>query len=128
MTPPKSPRQHHLRSDEHSIERSLKNHLTYTGGKTVSSATGRDWFDTTAHTVRDHLIERWVETVETYNQKDPKRLYYLSLEFLIGRTLSNAAHNLDIEPQVRDELEMTMALTGCRTLPEVGADKVLVSN
>ncbi len=105
MTPPKSPRQHHLRSDEHSIERSLTNHLTYTGGKTRTSATDRDWFDTSAHTVRDHLIERWVETVETYNQKDPKRLYYLSLEFLIGRTLSNAAHNLDIEPQVRDGLK-----------------------
>ncbi len=105
MTARKSPRQHHLRSDEHSIECSLKNHLTYTGGKTPSSATGRDWFDTTAHTVRDHLIERWVETVETYNQKDPKRLYYLSLEFLIGRTLSNAALNLDIEPQVRDGLK-----------------------
>ena len=104
-TPPKSPRQHHLRHDEHSIEKSLTNHLTYTGGKTRKSATGRDWFDTAAHTVRDHLIERWVETVGNYDDKDPKRLYYLSLEFLIGRTLSNAAHNLDIEPQLREGLK-----------------------
>lgn len=101
---PKSPRQNFVRSDDHSIEDSLKNHLIYTEGKNSASATGRDWYNTTAHTVRDHLIERWVETVSDYSKQDPKRIYYLSLEFLIGRTLGNAALNLGIEPAVRDGL------------------------
>ncbi|MBU3736243.1 MAG: glycogen/starch/alpha-glucan phosphorylase [Methylobacterium sp.] len=101
---PKSPRQNFVRSDDHSIEDSLKNHLIYTEGKNSTSATERDWYNTTAHTVRDHLIERWVETVSDYNTQDPKRVYYLSLEFLIGRTLGNAALNLGIEPAVRDGL------------------------
>ncbi len=100
-----SPRQRHLHRDEHSLEQSLANHLTYTEGKTRKSATGRDWYNTAAHTVRDHLIERWVETVDDYHEQDPKRVYYLSLEFLIGRTLSNAAHNLDIDPSLRDGLK-----------------------
>jgi len=101
----KSPRQHHLHNDEHSIEKSLANHLIFTGGKSQDFATPRDWYDTAAHTVRDHLIERWVETVGNYDEQDPKRVYYLSLEFLIGRTLSNAAHNLDIEQPVREALK-----------------------
>jgi len=100
----KSPRQHYLRSDEHSIEKALTNHLVYTEGKNVPSATGRDWYNTAAHTVRDHLIERWVNTVDDYSKQDPKRVYYLSLEFLIGRTLGNAALNLGIEPELRDAL------------------------
>ncbi len=102
----KPPEQKFLCSDQHSIEHALVNHLIYTSGKTPDAATGRDWFDTCAHTVRDHLIERWVRTVGVYRDKAPKRLYYLSLEFLIGRTLSNAAHNLDIEPQVREGLRV----------------------
>ena len=100
-----SPRQYPLNSEEHSIDKSLANHLIYTSGRHAEAATTRDWYETTSHTVRDHLIERWVETVETYYDKDPKRVYYLSLEFLIGRMLSNAALNLGIDGQVRDGLK-----------------------
>jgi len=99
-----SPRQYALNAEEHSIDNSLANHLIYTSGRHADAATTRDWYETTAHTVRDHLIERWVGTVENYYDKDPKRVYYLSLEFLIGRMLSNAALNLGIHGQVRDGL------------------------
>ncbi|MDO8465036.1 MAG: glycogen/starch/alpha-glucan phosphorylase [Gallionella sp.] len=88
------------RSDQNSIEHSLTNHLMYTVGKSVKAATGHDWYDTAAHTVRDHLIERWTHTVDNNLEQDPKRIYYLSMEFLIGRTLSNAALNLGIEPSL----------------------------
>ena len=93
-----------LRSDQNSIEHSLSNHLMYTVGKSVKAASEHDWYDTAAHTVRDHLIERWSRTVESYCEQDIKRVYYLSLEFLIGRTLSNAALNLGIEPLLREGL------------------------
>ncbi|MBI5439135.1 MAG: glycogen/starch/alpha-glucan phosphorylase [Nitrosomonadales bacterium] len=89
------------RSDQNSIENSLTNHLMYTVGKSVKAATGHDWYDTSAHTVRDHLIERWTHTVDNNLEQDPKRIYYLSMEFLIGRTLSNAALNLGVEPSLR---------------------------
>ncbi len=94
-----------LRSDKYSIEHSLTNHMMYTEGKSAKAATGRDWYDAAAHAVRDHLIERWSQTVENNYGQDPKRVYYLSLEFLIGRTLSNAAINLGIEPSLREGLQ-----------------------
>lgn len=82
----------------------LQNHLLYSIFKTDEVATPRDWYSSTAYTVRDHVIERWVKTVEAYAEQDPKRVYYLSLEFLIGRMLSNAALNLGVDDEVRDGL------------------------
>jgi starch phosphorylase len=93
-----------MHSDEQALDNSLASHLTYTCGKTSVGATMRDWYDASSHTVRDFLIERWVKTVDAYHDEDPKRVYYLSLEFLIGRTLSNAAHNLGVENPVREGL------------------------
>ncbi|MBI5450223.1 MAG: glycogen/starch/alpha-glucan phosphorylase [Gammaproteobacteria bacterium] len=103
-TPKNYTYKHFLRSDQHSIEHSLTNHLMYTIGKSVKVATGRDWYDAAAHAVRDHLIERWSRTVDNHYEQDPKRVYYLSMEFLIGRTLSNAALNLGIAPSLREGL------------------------
>jgi starch phosphorylase len=85
-------------------KQALQNHLVYSIFKTDEVATPRDWYSTTAYTVRDHVIDRWVKTVEAYGEQDPKRVYYLSLEFLIGRMLSNATLNLGVAPQVRDGL------------------------
>lgn len=88
-----------------SFEQALSNHLLYSEGKSPKSATGRDWYEASAHAVRDRLIEGWSKTVDANNEQDPKRVYYLSLEFLIGRTLSNASLNMGIEPQLREGLK-----------------------
>lgn len=90
------------------IAQSLQNHLTFSSFKTSEAATARDWYDAASYTVRDHVVERWIKTAESYYQDNPKRVYYLSLEFLIGRMLSNAALNLDIN----DELKEGMASLG----------------
>ena len=87
------------------FERMLTNHLVYSEGKSVKTATDRDWFEAAAHSVRDQLIEKHLQTTDKCEQQDPKRLYYLSLEFLIGRTLSNAALNLGIEQPLRESLK-----------------------
>jgi len=87
-----------------SAKEALQNHMVYSIFKTKEIATPRDWYSTTAYTVRDHVIERWVKTIEAYTENDPKRIYYLSLEFLIGRMLSNAALNLGVNAEIRESL------------------------
>jgi len=95
----------YLGVDTDSLRTSLTNRLTYTVGKDQFTATERDWFHSTSYAVRDRLIERWMETMRSYYHQDAKRVYYLSLEFLIGRTLSNSLLNLDIEPACREALK-----------------------
>ncbi|HEY0907428.1 MAG TPA: glycogen/starch/alpha-glucan phosphorylase, partial [Methylophilus sp.] len=87
------------------IPQALHNHLMFSIGKSNSWATTRDWYQTTAFTVRDHLMGRWVKTRDAYREANTKRVYYLSLEFLIGRMLSNAALNLGIAPELSAGLQ-----------------------
>src|SRR5690606_8961033 len=61
-------------------------------------------FTAAAPTVRDRLVERWRATRQKYQEAHPKRVTYLSLEFLMGRTLSNAVLNLDMEESLRAAL------------------------
>jgi starch phosphorylase len=86
------------------IQVSLADHLIYSNSKYPISATTRDWFQTAAYTVRDRLVERWMETMQRYYEQDAKRTYYLSLEFLMGRTLSNAMLNLGMDEQCKAAL------------------------
>ena len=51
-----------------------------------------------ARSVRDILAQRWIKTQRTYDQENPKRIYYLSMEFLIGRSLTNNVMNLMLHP------------------------------
>ncbi|MFA6922446.1 MAG: glycogen/starch/alpha-glucan phosphorylase, partial [Gallionella sp.] len=104
-TPKKSKSAPLDRSDPLVFQRMLSNHLIYSEGKSTRTATDRDWFEASAHAVRDQLIEKHLLTTEKCVEQDPKRLYYLSLEFLIGRTLSNAALNLGIEQPLREGLK-----------------------
>jgi starch phosphorylase len=61
-------------------------------------ATPRAQFEAISRAVRDVLAERWVHTQETYAKQDPKRVYYISMEFLIGRSLANNVMNLLLDP------------------------------
>ena len=63
-----------------------------------SVAGGRERFEAAARSVRDVLSQRWLETEQTYDRLNPKRIYYLSMEFLIGRSLSNNVNNLRLDP------------------------------
>ena len=80
-------------------------HLRYTVAKSERTATVRDQYTAFSHAIRDRLIERWIETQDTYHRKNVRRLYYLSLEFLIGRLLGNNVINLKLENQCHDALE-----------------------
>ena len=65
-------------------------------GKDTSAATDRDWFVATAHTIRDRIIYHWLAAERANNAKGNKRIYYLSVEFLIGRLLSDVLCNLGL--------------------------------
>ncbi|HYE00137.1 MAG TPA: glycogen phosphorylase, partial [Alphaproteobacteria bacterium] len=78
--------------------------LVYSVGKDKQSATARDWYTSAALAVRDRVVDRWMDTTRAYYQQDVKRVYYLSLEFLIGRLLSNGLVNLQVMDAVRQAL------------------------
>ena len=88
-----------------SVYQSLGHRLVYSVGKDNAMATTRDWFYATAYMTRDQLIERWMQTMRSYYVTDAKRVYYLSMEFLMGRTLMNSLLNLAIEEPCKAALE-----------------------
>src|SRR4030067_527496 len=83
------------------VQQSMTNHLIFSVGKDTITATDRDWFFTLAHVVRERLTERWMATMRRYYNNDAKRVYYLSMEFLIGRSLINGVLNIGFAEEVR---------------------------
>uniref|UniRef100_A0A8C3S1L6 Alpha-1,4 glucan phosphorylase n=1 Tax=Chelydra serpentina TaxID=8475 RepID=A0A8C3S1L6_CHESE len=79
------------------VRKSFNRHLHFTLVKDRNVATPRDYFFALAHAVRDHLVGRWIRTQQRYYERDPKRIYYLSLEFYMGRTLQNTMVNLGMQ-------------------------------
>lgn len=83
----------------------FKHHLKYTLVDDKFSATRMDHFISLALSVRDHLVNRWLQTQQSYYENDVKRVYYLSMEFLIGRLLTNNLINLGIYDEYKLALD-----------------------
>jgi starch phosphorylase len=79
--------------------------LTYDLGKSRLGARDRDWFIATALAVRDRIVDRWIDLTRATYQSGAKQVYYLSLEFLIGRLLRDNVSNLNLLPTLREALE-----------------------
>ncbi len=84
------------RMDANALRLSFLNHIHYTRAKDEFSATEHDKYLALAYTVRDRMVERWSKTQQAYYNEDVKRVYYLSLEFLLGRLLLHNIVNLNI--------------------------------
>jgi len=72
-------------------------HLIFDNVRDMKTTDARDRFEAIARSVRDVLSQRWILTENTYNRVNPKRIYYLSMEFLIGRSLANNITNLFLD-------------------------------
>src|ERR1700747_1510499 len=73
-------------------------HLLFDNIVDASHVTLRERFEAVARSVRDVLSQRWIRTAQSYERENPKRIYYLSIEFLLGRSLANNLTNLMLDP------------------------------
>ncbi len=80
-------------------------HMRYTLAKGMGHDTPRDQYTAFANVVRDRIVERWINTAEEYHRQNTKRVYYMSLEFLMGRLLGNNVINLKADQLCREALE-----------------------
>jgi starch phosphorylase len=87
------------------VIKSFLEHMEYTLGKDKYTALPRDVFNALSYAVRDRLIERWLDTQQAYYNEDPKRVYYVSMEFLMGRSLENSLMNLELLDDFRNAIE-----------------------
>jgi starch phosphorylase len=103
--------------DVAALRRAVIAKLTYSVGKDPIVARPRDWFVAVALTVRDRIVERWFPTTRAMYAKGGKRVYYLSLEFLIGRLLLDSLNNLGLTEPMRAALaELGVDLEGLRKI------------
>ena len=99
------------------LKASVLAELTYSVGKIPEVATSRDWYLAVAFATRDLIVERWMKSTNAVYADGRKRVYYLSLEFLIGRLLFDAMTNLGIAEPMEEALkELGVSLTELRRI------------
>ena len=91
-----------LRTDKEGFKRSIATKLAYSIGKDPQTATRYDWYCALCLVLRDRLLSRWHDTQERIRTAGSRKVYYLSLEFLMGRGMTNAAVNLDLDHDLRE--------------------------
>ncbi len=73
--------------------------------KKISEATDQEVFQAVSYTVKDVIIDHWLASQQTYDEKDPKTVFYMSMEFLMGRALGNNLINLTAYKEVKEALD-----------------------
>ncbi len=91
----------HTAKNNGSLRDSFANHIKYSLFKDKYSTTKLDLYKGIALSIRDRLVEKWVQTQQAYYKNDVKRVYYLSMEYLLGRALTHYLVNLDLEADCR---------------------------
>ena len=87
------------------LKRDIENYMKLLFRKPVEQATNQQLFQAVAYAVKDIVVDDWLETHKQYEEKDVKTVYYLSMEFLMGRALGNMIINLKQDKVVREVLE-----------------------
>ena len=87
------------------FKKSVKDNVKFLYRKTLEEATQEQIFQAVSYTVKDVIIDNWLETQKAYDEQDPKFVYYMSMEFLMGRALGNNLINLGAYGEVKEALE-----------------------
>ena len=87
------------------LKESILRHLHLTLARDENSASNRDWWLATSHAVRDRLLERYMRTQKAHNESNTRRMYYLSLEYLMGRLFNNYLHNANVHGELEEALK-----------------------
>ena len=90
--------------DKESFKKDVINNVKNLFRKTIDEATQEQVFQAVSYAVKDHIIDRWIATQKAYEEKNAKTVYYLSMEFLMGRALGNNMINLTCYEQVKEAL------------------------
>ena len=93
------------RFDKEVFIESVKSNLKTLYRQTLVDATKQQVFQAVSYAVKDTIIDNWMETQKVYEEEDPKMVYYMSMEFLMGRALGNNLINLKAYKQVQEALE-----------------------
>ena len=91
--------------DSAALRRSVEYHLRHTTGKAPAAATLTDWRLAVSRTIRDLVIAPWFDNSRQVRAENDKRVYYLSMEFLVGRLLEDAVINLGLDERLRTIVE-----------------------
>lgn len=94
----------YLKNDVLSIQESIVSHVEYTLARSRYNFDDLEAYLAAAHSLRDRLIEVWNDTQTFFREANPKRVYYLSMEFLMGRSLTNALYNLDVQGAYKEAI------------------------
>ncbi|GBG88327.1 hypothetical protein CBR_g46894 [Chara braunii] len=94
-----------LPTDSVSLRQSIQHHYNYTLAKWGRDPDGHDVYVSTALSVRDRLTERWQSTQDYFQRKDVRHVCYLSLEYLIGRSLQNSVYNMKLQDSYSGALQ-----------------------
>lgn len=92
-------------SNVQAIKENIIHHLMSFQGRDPERSGAQDVYKALAYTLRDLMVQKWIATQKTFYAKEKKRVYYLSLEFLIGRSLGNSITNLGILQDVKQAVE-----------------------
>ena len=99
-----APRPEPRRNDPETLAQQIVEKLTYSIGRSPSRARKYDWLRATTLVVRDRIMEHWFDSLDKAEDSGEKRVYYLSMEFLIGRLLRDAINNLQLNEPIREAL------------------------
>ena len=91
--------------DKDLFKRSVLYNIKTLYRKTLEEATPQQVFQAVAYAIKDAVVDNWMRTQEEYEKQDPKTVYYLSMEFLMGRALGNNIINLQAQKEVKEALD-----------------------
>ena len=95
----------HNKFDKIEFQKKVKNNVKRLYRKTIEEATEQQRFQAVSYAVKDEIIDRWFATQAQYKKEDPKIVYYMSMEFLMGRALGNNLINMTCYKEVKEALD-----------------------